>query len=431
MTEDHPAVRERQERGLRILVFYQYFTLPTGTYSTRFYEFARRWVKAGAEVTIVTSVYDKSGITVDRPLTKLSIEGIDVRVINLRLSQKHGKVLRLATFAAYAALCSWYAISRRADVVLCSSGPLTVGLPGLVARYLGGLPMVFEVRDLWPEGAIQLGILRSALAIRAAQALERACYGGARKIVALSVGMAESIGSRYPGRDVTVIPNCADNELFGTPEPTPPAQPPRVVYAGSIGLIDDCRQIVEMAAALREAGGENVEVVVAGDGSERAGLEGLVRARNLTNIRFLGPVPKVDLVSLLRGSTCALFTVKPVPFLGTASPNKVFDAFAAGLPVVQTSQGWVRDLVARERCGLTVPGDDPRAFAAAVMSLVREGSLRDEFARNASRVAREQFDRGRLAEQYLQLLAAAAGRSGGPVGGDRRDEGCAGPAARC
>src|SRR5262249_1617506 len=156
---------------MKVLYFYQYFTVPEGSYSTRVYEFTRRWVKAGDSVTVITSVYDRSGIKPQRMISRFNIEGIDVRMINIRLSNGHGKAFRLLTFAAYAAVASWYALTVSADVVVASPGPLTVGIPALIARFVRRRPLVFEVRDLWPEGAIQLGMLTNKLAIRLARFL--------------------------------------------------------------------------------------------------------------------------------------------------------------------------------------------------------------------------------------------------------------------
>src|SRR5436190_1062342 len=108
---------------MKVLYFYQYFTTPKGSWGTRAYEFARRWVRAGDSVTIVTSVYDKSDLKPRGIIDRFEIDGIDVRVINVRLSNKHTKAIRIFTFALYALIACWYALILRADVVLASSGP--------------------------------------------------------------------------------------------------------------------------------------------------------------------------------------------------------------------------------------------------------------------------------------------------------------------
>lgn len=398
---------------MRVLYFYQYFTTPSGCWSTRAYEFARRWVNAGDAVTIVTSVYDKSDLKPRGIVSRFVVDGITVIVLNVRLSNKHGKLLRLLTFAAYACLASWYALVSPADVVLASSGPITVGIPALVARYVRRRPLVFEVRDLWPEGAIQLGLLRNPAAIALARWLERRCYHAARSVVALSPGMKEWILARHPGVNVEVVPNAADNEQArcSTPVELPAwAQGKKLaVYAGTLGLIDDCGQILECARVLKEAGADDVAIAIIGDGRERPMLQERAQQLQLDNVHFVGLIPKSEVMRWLLAANCALFVVKDVPFLATASPNKVFDALAAGTPIVQTSQGWIRDLLEREECGVTVPPNDADALAKAVLQLARDGELRARLSNNARRVAQAQFDRGLLAAQMSAILRDASG----------------------
>jgi glycosyltransferase involved in cell wall biosynthesis len=398
---------------MRILYFYQYFTIPKGSYSTRVYEFARRWVKAGDTVTVVTSVYDKSGINSQRLISRFEIDGIDVRIINIRLSNKHGMVFRLFTFAAYALLASWYALTLPADVVVCSSGPLTVGIPGLLARYVRRRPLVFEVRDLWPEGAVQLGVLRQGLVIRLARWFERLCYRSAAKVVVLSEGMARWIREAYGFENMEVIPNASDNELVDTLEngwelPGWARGKQLALYTGTLGLIDDCSQILAVARITQEQNINDLEYVLIGDGKERLQLENKMRTLNLRHVHFLGLLPKKEVMRWLKTSCCALFTVKDKPFLSTASPNKLFDAFAAGVPVVQATQGWIKELIEREQCGITVPMNDPAAMADAVVRLARGNGLRGRLGANAKRVAIEQVDRSALAQRMRGVLVRAA-----------------------
>jgi len=413
---------------MRVLYFYQYFTIPKGSYSTRVYEFARRWVKAGDTVTVVTSVYDKSGINPQQLISRFEIDGIDVRMINIRLSNKHGVVFRLFTFAAYALLASWYALTLPADVVVCSSGPLTVGLPGLLARYVRWRPFVFEVRDLWPEGAVQLGVLRHGPVIWLARCFERLCYRSAAKVVVLSEGMARWIREAYGFENMEVIPNASDNDLVDTLEdglelPDWARGKQLALYTGTLGLIDDCSQILDVAQITQEQNVNDLEYVLIGDGKERLQLENKMRTLNLRNVHFLGLLPKEEVMRWLKAACCALFTVKDKPFLSTASPNKVFDAFAAGVPVVQATQGWIKELIEREQCGINVPRNDPSAMADAVVLLAHGNGLRRRLGANAKRVAIEQFDRSVLAQKMrLLLLKVARHRRAGEYRvGDRKD----------
>lgn len=411
---------------MKILYFHQYFTTPRGAWSTRAYEFARRWVEAGHEVTVVTGVYDKSDLEPAGLVARREIDGIDVRIVGVRLSNKHGLARRLVSFTLYAKVASWLALVHPADVVVCSSGPITVGLPGLVARWLRHRPLLFEVRDLWPEGAIQLGILENRLAVALARRFEALCYRSAERIVALSPGQADDIRRRFHGTrvgtpvgtPVAVVPNASDNDLAerarseeaGGEAALPAwARGKRLaVYAGTLGLIDDCGQLVDLAAELARRGRDDLAVVVIGDGAERQVLESRAGEQGLGVIHFLGLLPRLEVFRWLVRARLALFTVKEVPFLATASPNKLFDAFACGAPVVQTTDGWIADLLAAEGCGLNLPAGDSAAMADAVVRLADDDALHAELSANARRLARERFDRDRLAAAMLAEIERAA-----------------------
>jgi glycosyltransferase involved in cell wall biosynthesis len=400
---------------VRVLYFNQYFTTPKGSYGTRAYEFTRRWVRAGDCVTVVTSLYDKSDLRPERWISKLLVDGVEVRILKIGLSNRHGVGYRALTFAAYAILSCWYALVLPADVVVCSSGPLTVGLPGLAARWLRGRAFVFEVRDLWPEGAIQLGLLRNRLLIAVLKRFERICYLSARRVVAASEGMAQWIEQHHGIQDVAVIPNASDNELAaelpakpGLPEWASGKQ--LALYAGAMGFIYDCEQLLRMAEYVQNWGARQVEIVVIGDGAERPILEEAARRGGLSQIHFLGSRSREEVFQWLKVSCCALSIVRDSPFFDMCSPNKIYDAFAVGIPVVQDTQGWIKWLLEREGCGLTVPRGDTEAMSRAVVQLAEDAGLRAQMGENARRVARELFDRDLLAGRMREILHACAGR---------------------
>ena len=399
---------------MRILYFYQYFTTPKGAWGTRAYEFARRWVDEGHQVTVVTSVYDKSDLKPDGLITDHDVEGIKVRVINVQLSNKHNIVMRAATFLLYAAIASWYALTMRADLVVASSGPLTVGLPGLVARWIRRRPFVFEVRDLFSEGLEQLGLVRRAWTLKLMRSFEAVCYRTADVVVALSPSMAEWIERDYDPRRVEVIPNASDNALFaaGREMPHPEgmnSESKAFVFTGTIGTANDCGQLIEAAITLRERGVEDVDIYLIGDGKERASLEERAAELALTNIHFVPLMPKEQLVAWLAHARAALLILKDIPVFETVSPNKLFDALASGLPVIQTTRGWVRTMLAERECGLTVDFDVPDSLADHIMTLAGDDELCRKMGENAAGAGRELYDRDDLSRRYTALMAEVIG----------------------
>lgn len=392
----------------RVLVFYQYYCTPRGAWGTRYYEFSRRWVAAGHAVTIVTAIYDKSDLEPTGFVTRRVIEGAQVIAINLRLSNKHGMAHRIWTFIAYSLLSSWYALTLPADVVVASSGPISIGVPGLIARWLRGLPLIFEVRDLWPEGAIQMGLLRSPLAVKVARWFERLCYRSAEVVVALSPGMAEGVSRVAPQRRVVVIPNSADLELFDPAHAATPAPEADgsfvVLYAGTLGRANSSTEIVDLAGELESRRQGDVRIVVLGDGYERVRMEQLARERGLDNLIFLGLRSKGDVAAWHARASLTLCAFKPYPVLATCSPNKLFDSLAAGRPVINNTDGWIRDLLARHDCGLTFPGGDVNRAADHILALYHDPARRQAMGRRARQAAETEFSLDRLAAAFAELF---------------------------
>lgn len=403
---------------MRILYVYQYFSTEQGSWGTRAYEFARRWVEEGDEVTVVTSVYDKSDLTTNGFLTRSEIDGIDLRIINVPISNKHGLWTRALTFGIFTLVASLYALFSRYDVVLASSGPLTVGIPALLARWIRRQPLVFEVRDLFSEGIRQLGLVRSNLLLALSAWFEKLVARQADAVVCLSPGMAAWFESATPSIRTQVIPNAADNDLFGI-EPdssTAGALRPKgevwFLYAGTLGRANRCDVLVSAAAKL-QLRQSSARIILIGDGSERKRLEARAEAEGLTHVRFVDLQPRSDLPQWFNQATATLLVFQPVPVLDTTSPNKLFDALAAGLPVIQTTQGWIKDLLENENCGLTVHSTDSEELAIeiaeAIERLATEPRLRAEMAENARRLARGTFDRTVLSARMHAVLRKAAG----------------------
>lgn len=402
---------------MKIVYFYQYFGTTKGGWSTRVYEMTRRWVQAGHEVTVVTGLYDRSDLKAKGLITRIEIEGIQVILINIKLSNQHSFAVRLSSFLLYAFVSTYFALRLSFHVCIASSGPITVGLNGLAAKILRRKFFVFEIRDIWPEGAVQMGILRSSALIAVARWFERTCYHFSDLVIACSPSQAEHVQRIAPGKAVLTISNASDNDLSARVADRRLELPEAlrgkrfVVYTGTLGAMDGCAQIVEAARVLQEGAHTDIAVLMIGSGNEKVALEQLARDYHLENLHFLGSMPKEQVVLWLQQARAAFYTIKAVPILNTGSPNKVFDAFALGVPLIQNSDGWLWRLVDHEGCGLNVSLGDADAMAAAAARLCSDDTLYARCAANAHRLAQTRFDRARLAQTYLDALTTLGNAS--------------------
>jgi lipopolysaccharide/colanic/teichoic acid biosynthesis glycosyltransferase/glycosyltransferase involved in cell wall biosynthesis len=410
---------------MKILYFHQYFATRRSATGTRSFELARRFVARGHDVTIVSSAAqlphheDQSAGRV-RPLVRDKLEGIDLLLLGVPYSNYFSYPLRLAAFAAFTAGASVAGVLLGSpDVVYATSPPLTIGLPGLLAARAKGVPFVFEVRDLWPEYPIAIGVLRRPSLIAAAQWLERTLYAHADRVVVLSESAVDTVAAQGVPRDKLLFaPNSSDLDLFGPDHVDHEVRAAHglegkfvAVYAGAMGVANGVDQLIDAMAALRDAGEHDIAAVAVGDGSERPRLEARARELGLDNLVFLPPMPKEQVAGLVGAADVALELLADYPAFETASPNKFFDGLAAGKPVVVNVGGWLRRLVEQNNAGLYVPADDPQALAAALVALAREPELSRRMGANARRLAEREFDRDEVAARLcasLEELAAHA-----------------------
>ena len=392
---------------MNILIFYQYFGTPKGGWSTRMYELPKAWIADGHKVTVVTTPYDKSDIKASKFIDKQVFDGIEVVIINIKQSNKHSLIYRAFTFLLFSVISIYYALTQKFDVILCSSGPVTIGLPGIFVKiFRPKKAVVFEVRDLWPEGAVQLGLIKNKTIIKFAYYFEKLCYNKADLIVTCSKGMTDSIQSRFPATNLLTIPNACDYNFFQIIDPQFSLPVWAVnkkifIYTGSLGLMDDCMQILKGIELVKN---EEIVFVFIGEGKERFTLEEYVKNKGIKNTYFLGLIPKTAVRSWLQYASAAFVTFKNIPVLQTSSPNKMFDAFAAGVPIIQSTQGWIKALVQDENCGLSVDPQEPTEMHDAIIKMFTESETRSKMSKNCRRLAMLDFNRKLLADKYISAM---------------------------
>lgn len=394
-------------RKMKILYFYQYFSTSEGAWGTRVYEFAKRWVEQGHSVTVVSSIYAKSDLKSNRLVSDQLIEGIHVKVINVRIDNRQSIIKRIGTFVLYAVISSWYALTLSADVVIASSGPITVGIPGLIGRWLRRRKLVFEARDLWPEGAVKMGLLRHAGLIKFCYWFEKICYKNSELIIGLSPGIRDDIKKRFPYANVESVTNAANIPLFSKKIEFHNQQiltRSYALYFGNIGQVNHSEYLLEAARLLLKSGRNDLKVVFIGEGQLKATLEETALKDKLTNVVFLDLMPKSALVSYVQHALASIVPLKPIPVFDTSSPNKLFESMAAGVPVIQTTQGWIKDFLAKHEAGFTVDGNVPQQLADLLIRLKDDKELARVTGEKAAAVARKYFDKDYLADQMLDLI---------------------------
>jgi glycosyltransferase involved in cell wall biosynthesis len=377
---------------------------------------ARALLRRGHSVTMVCGSYNKgnTGLTgaFRRGRRRGIVDGIEVIEFDLDYGNDMGFWRRIGVFARFAFGSIGVALRERADVVFATTTPLTAGIPGIFARWLRRKPFVFEVRDLWPELPRAMGIVRNPILLGLMSALEWASYRSAVRLVGLSPGIVDGIARRgVPKARIVMVPNGSDLDLFADAEQA--ARPEGVtdnqllaVFTGTHGAANGLDAVLDAAVELKARNRHDIRIALIGEGREKPRLKQRALDEGLENVLFLDPVPKTELAKLLAGADLGLQILKNVPafYYGT-SPNKFFDYIAAGLPVLNNYPGWLAGLIEENGCGFSVPPDDPRAFADALIAAADDRNALAEMGRRARVLAKTSFDREKLSADWVGWVA--------------------------
>lgn len=348
-------------------------------------------------------------------------DGMTVHWLPVPYSNKMDFGDRIRAFLKFAVAAAWRASSVDADVVFASSTPLTVAIPALYASWRLRVPMVFEVRDLWPQVPIEMGVLRNPILIAISRILESLTYKKASQIVALSPGMKKGIArASIDENKIHVIPNAADLASFDVPESEGESfrnqyewlgHRALVVYVGTLGKANGVGYLVKLASAAKAIDPE-IRFAIFGDGKERAETEDLARTLGVLgeNLFMMGSIPKNDVPRVLSAASMATSTFIDVPALWDNSANKVFDALAAGRPVAINYQGWQADFLRESGAGIVLKVDDIDASARMLANALHDTGWLSSARKAARKLAVERFSRDRLAIEVENVLTRAIAR---------------------
>lgn len=303
------------------------------------------------------------------------------------------------------------------DVVLAVSPPLQLAAVAWLLAWRHRARFVLQVKDLVPDVAIALGMLRNKLAIRAGRALERFVYGHADYILTICQGFVENLRAKgVPGEKLLVLPDWTDCDAI---RPLPRVNSFRrdlaipedafvILHSGNMGAKQRLENLLDAAERLPDRG---FVFLLAGDGTERPRLERLAGERRLANVRFLPLQPADRLPEMLAAADVLLLNQDPA-IIDMVIPSKLLTYLAAGRPVVAAihEASEAARLIRAAGCGAVVPPADPDALAGALLQLARAPDICRQFGVAGRRHAMEYFERGRVLARYSEFFAALPGR---------------------
>ena len=405
--------------SLRVVFLTHYFPPEVGAPQSRLFESATRLIAAGYTVTVVTGFPNyPTGVIppayAGRRFMEERLDGVRVLRTWVYAARNRGFAKRILNHLSFA-FSSLLAIRKvgPVDVIFAESPPLVIGIAALGYSRIKRVPFVFNVSDIWPQSAVDLGALRNPLAIWLAQQLEWHLYSRAVRVSVVTPGMLERLAMRgVPRSKLFLLTNGVDTTAY---QPTPPDESlarrlgvdsHRVfLYAGTHGLAQGLDVVLEGARLTTDPA---VLYVLAGEGAEKETLMMKASAESISNVRFLPNQPKSDMPALVNLAYASIIPLKRLDLFKSALPSKMFESMAAGRPIVAALWGEAADLVNAAECGLVVPPEDPRALRDAVEKLAADPQLAAKLGANGRRYVVEHFDRGKIAERFADLLRQAA-----------------------
>lgn len=399
---------------MKVAILTQYYPPEIGAPQTRLCALAMHLSGCGHDVAVLTampnyprgSIYPGyGGIFREERLHKTRI----VRTF-IYPSQSARFVPRMMNYFSFVASASFFGSFTLGtpDFLMIESPPLFLGIAALWLKWLKDSKMIFNVSDLWPDSAVELGIVAGdGIAAQIAYWLEKLCYTKAWLITGQSRGIVENIRARFPGRPVFHFSNGVDTTIFSPNRRTEAARAALgshekfvAVYAGLHGHAQGLRQILEAASVL--SADPRFRFVLIGDGPEKNHLQEAANELGLSNVAFLDSRAHADIPEILATADAIL-----APLVGRitgAVPSKMYEAMASGRPLVVIADGEPAELVREHHSGLTVRPNDVQGLVSALRRLNEDTQLARCLGENGRNAAVGHFDRTDIVERFTRFL---------------------------
>lgn len=406
---------------MKILLINQVFVSPDEPGHTRHYEMAKYLQNYGDELVIVASDlnYQTGQRTVDHKglVTEQVLEGVRILRTYIYPAIHRSYFWRTLSFFSFMFSSLFAAMKvKDVDIIMGTTPPIFQAFSAWLVAFLRRKPFLLEVRDLWPEFIVSMGVINNPMLIKLARMLEMFLYKRATHILVNSPAYKTYIEDKgIPANKITFIPYGADIQMF---HPELDGSHLRqelnlqdkflVLYTGALGQANDIYTILRAASLLKEK--KEIQFVLFGDGKERPKLQAEAQKLRLNNLLFAGVRPKHQIPAIIAASDVCLAILQDIPMFRTTYPNKVFDYMAAGKPTILVIDGVIRQIIEESQGGVYVPPGDDRQLADVILTLSSQPDQIKAMGSNARLYLEKHLNRQVMLEKtrdlFLQLRKA-------------------------
>lgn len=406
---------------MRILLLHQYYLEDDDHGGSRWNEITKQWVENGHHVQVIAGMmhYNSSEKRTEykgKWFKKKKQGTIDVMRCHVSETYNSNFIGRLWAYFSFVFSSLWaglFKVGGKYDVIIVSSPPLFIGISGYLISLFKRTPFVFEIRDLWPESAIDTGVVTNGFIIKLAYALEKFIYKKAALINVLTPAFRDTLIQKknINAEKIIFIPNAADFSLsddllknFDVNQFKKEHDLENkfvITYVGAHGVANHLEQVLETGKLLEDT---NVLFLLIGDGMGKKRLLKLAKKNTITNVRFINPVPKADVFKYILASDMGASVLKNVDTFKTVYSNKTFDYMSCKKPILMAIDGVSRDLVEEADAGIFVEPENPQDFASKIRAYISNQPKGLSQGEKGYKYAKENFDRIILANKYLELI---------------------------
>ena len=400
---------------MKILLINQAFVSPDEPGHTRHYELAQYLRQQGHELVIVGSdlnyqtgqrIVQHRGLSVDQ-----DIKGVHVVRAYIFPALHRSYFWRIVSFMSF--MLSSVITSLRVkgvDLVMGTTPPIFQAVSVWLISWIRRKPFLLEVRDLWPEFGVSMGVLKNPMIIQLARWLEKFLYARADKILVNSPAYVEyMVNIGVEAQKIAYIPYGTDLEMFN---PRVKGASFRVkhglatkfvvLYAGALGQANDIYTLLRAASRMKSE--NHICIVLLGDGKEKENLQAEAHRQSLENVIFASAIPKKEMPQAVAGADVCLAILQDIPMFRTTYPNKVFDYMAAGKPTVLVIDGVIRRVIETSGGGVYVPPGDDASLAKCLIELAHNPQSINQMGAAARKYMVENMDRHDKMAETMDLM---------------------------
>jgi glycosyltransferase involved in cell wall biosynthesis len=405
---------------MKIIILTQYFPPEIGAPQNRLYELAVRLAERGNEIQIFTAMpnYPKMEIMPEYKGKIYVFESKNNLTIHrsfIYVSKSKSIVLRLLNYFSFVFSSLFIGIFKlkKADVLICESPPLFLGISGWLLAKFKRAKFIFNVSDLWPESAEKLGLVTNKTFLKMATILEEFCYKKSVLITGQTQGICKDIKGRFPKKEVFWLPNGVDEKFFNIQQSKSldnwrssngfEASDFLLLYAGIIGHAQGLEVIINAAKKLKEF--PQIKFILVGAGPEKEKLMMLAQEEQLKSIYFMDAQPKSAMPSIVNASDVAVIPLKKLDLFLGAIPSKIFENLAMKKPLLLGVDGEARELfITQGKAGLFFEPENVEDLAEKTLLLFRNRNLCNEYGENGYHYVLNNFSRDKIAHAFANEL---------------------------